>query len=100
MSQEICPFCHTTVNAGATVCHACGAQKGHGEGGQTTTTNGIGGFVMMFIALIAYNTGEPIIQMFVGAVFGVGAAIFWLVWLIQIFQPPKWYRPRRDHYRY
>lgn len=96
MAQESCPFCKSTVNADAEVCHSCGAQKGYDRAGQSKH---VAGWIALFVGgltYFAYTAGDELLFFF--SLF-TGFVTLWLlsVWFHNLSNPPKWFRTNENY---
>ena len=79
---EACPFCRTEINAGATVCAACGAFKDRRMGCLggaflfLAVMSSLGALGAMLVRATGQVGNEGLV---VASVYGLGAIICWLV---------------------
>lgn len=97
MAVETCPFCKTTLNEGAEVCHACGAQKGYGQAGQSKHVAGWIGLFMAGLTYFAFSSDAPLLSLM--GLFTGGVTVWLLTtWTSNLTTKPAWYRHNRSRY--
>ena len=81
---EECPFCRTVINAGATVCSSCGANKRGRPGCGCAIALGIG---FTGLSAVGLASGGDI-----GLALGAAGAALLLVPFFRSVMRPMWYR--------